>query len=151
MACKNGYMAVKLSQQSADALTRHLRLIGIEDTIPPEEMHATLFYCADQDSMKAVETDPTRKYVSHITGADMMGDKDSEWRALALDLESPDLSERHAQIKELTGANHSYPDYRVHVSLKYKPTQRDHELLLAHGLPFNKLTFDREYQEDINQ
>lgn len=121
----NGYASVKLNGNDADKVCRILEDIGIAGHINPEDMHATLIHSKDKNINGTAN--PERVFTAKIVGEPkFMGE--APYKALVLELESYDLTDRHEQLKAY-GGNHSYDEYKPHLSLKYDATNEDLEKL----------------------
>lgn len=143
---KNGYISVSLHPEDATKLENHLKNIDMKDYINPSSLHCTLFYC--DDGMDTVEIDENIEYVAKNTEKyEILGDP--PWKAVVLRLESTDLENRHKEIKDITGAKHSYPDFKLHLSLKYDATDDDLELIKQNPIEMSEFRLINESQEDI--
>lgn len=136
----NGYASVRPSAEMASAIFAHLESLGIKNPVGPDDMHVTLMYSRNKPIR--VDADPERTYAADITGdIEIMG-KDP-WRALVLHLQSPDLEKRFAELKS-SGAEHSYPEYRAHLSLKYDPEEGDLQKLKDNPIPLQEIYLEGE-------
>ena len=145
---KNGYVGVSLHSDDARAINDWLKETGVSNTISANDMHATLFYASE--GMSEIDVNPNVNYQSAVKNdITYMGEPESEWYAIAIHLGGGELSERHERIKSLTGASHSYPDFKAHLSLKYKPKEGDLEKMQAVKFPLGSVRFNNETQEDI--
>jgi uncharacterized protein len=137
-----GFINVKLTPSCTKKITKILEDLGIKDFI--DDFHITLMY---DKSNPAISVKMKKgEYKTTITGIDVMGEPDSKWYAVVLKLESDELTDRHNQLKRL-GFTHSYPQFKMHVSLKYKPTPDDIETIKFHKDKFmeiGELLFDSE-------
>ena len=121
----NGYASVKPDNVTALKIVEHLKSIGINDSINPEELHVTLMYSKNKNIN--IESDSTKIYSAMQTGKpEIMGN--DPYRALVIKLDSDELHGRFVELL-LSGAEHSYPDFTPHLSLKYSPTEQDLKLL----------------------
>tara|TARA_R110002049_G_scaffold101556_10_gene246491 strand:+ start:979 stop:2757 length:1779 start_codon:yes stop_codon:yes gene_type:complete len=121
----NGYASVKPDKLTALKIVEHLKTIGITDHIPNDELHVTLMYSKDNNIN--VKSNPTKIYNATQKGEpEIMGN--DPYRALVIKLDSDELHGRFVELL-LSGAEHSYPDFTPHLSLKYAPTEQDLKLL----------------------
>lgn len=144
-----GFVSVKLDSEDAKAVVKVLEKLGV-DCITAAKMHVTLMYDKSDPDIKIVhEKDKTFK--ATVTGVERLGEKGSEWEAIAFSLESPDLCKRHDFLKA-AGFKHSYPEYKCHMSLVYKPAIDDFDKIdLVHvlkGFP-KTLTFTNEQSKPL--
>lgn len=121
----NGFVSVKPTVEVARKIYNHLTSIGITDQIPVDELHVTVMYSKN----KQIDTVPKPKdvYQAKQIGEPVIMGKDP-WRALVLKLDSDLLHARFVELV-LSGAEHSYPDFTPHISLKYSPSESDLQLL----------------------
>lgn len=121
----NGFVSVKPTVEVARKIYNHLTSIGITDQIPVEDLHVTVMYSKN----KQIDTVPKPKdiYQAKQIGEPVIMGKDP-WRALVLKLDSDLLHARFVELV-LSGAEHSYPDFTPHISLKYSPSESDLQLL----------------------
>ena len=125
VAINNGYASVKPDNITALKIVEHLKSIGINNHINPEKLHVTLMY-SEKENIN-IEPNPTKVYKAVQTGKpEIMGN--DPYRALVIKLDSDDLHGRFVELL-LSGAEHSYPDFTPHLSLKYSPTEQDLKLL----------------------
>lgn len=138
-----GYVSVSPSMAVAKHFASHLQSIGVAGGIAPEEQHVTLFYARKGISeAENLERRGPANFRARLTGEyKIIGD--GQYRALVAVLESPDLQQRFDQIRA-SGAEHSYPDYLPHLSLKYQPSQQDLDAVLERPLPGGVITLGAE-------
>ena len=145
---EGGYVSVKLHKEDAETIQSWLKSLNISETIKSEDLHATLYYA--EKGMPVLDIDKEKVYMADVSGSPIeMGDKDSEWYAITLPVSSDSLTKRHSFIKEYTGSDHSYKDYKPHLSLKYKPSPEDIAKIKGSTLPLKTLRFYKESQEDL--
>lgn len=121
----NGFVSVKPTVEVARKIYNHLTSIGITDQIPVDDLHVTVMYSKDK-RIDAVAK-PKDIYQAKQIGEPVIMGKDP-WRALVLKLDSDLLHARFVELV-LSGAEHSYPDFTPHISLKYSPSESDLQLL----------------------
>jgi len=142
---KNGFVNVRPDQMTAHNIASHLKSIGIEDYIDPDDMHVTVMYSRNDDIN--TNADPKRNYIATMTGdVAIMGEH--PYRALVLQLDSDDLMQRHGELF-MYGAIHSYDEYQPHLSLKYNVTDEDLQLLRDNPLRLGKLILSNETFESV--
>ncbi len=145
---KNGYIQAQLHPQDAAIVNDWLKRTGVVNPIDANELHATLFYA--QSDIPELEIDSNAVYLARVKPEIiLMGEDGSKWQALTVHLQGDELAERHEQIKQQSGGEHSYPDYQAHLSLKYEPVAGDMEKLSSLPFPLDSLRFTNESQEDI--
>lgn len=97
---------------NAERLHAWARDAGINNLVPPHEMHVTQVY-----SRKPVALEPRTDTVTVDDGdrhVAPLGDKG----AVVLHFESPELQARHAEAMD-AGASHDWPAFLTHVTLSY--------------------------------
>lgn len=111
-----GYVGADLQ----DDIKKELDSIGINDII--DDLHVTLIY----DSRNEITENnfEPNEYIGKIKSVEVLGEKNSKWRAITFVLESDDFVNRHEELKEM-GFQHSYPNYIPHMSIKYGPSDED--------------------------
>lgn len=124
-----GYVSVKLDLDQAVELHKFLTGLGFRNLIEPHKFHVTLMY--DESNPLKVPGASKQDHRATITGYDVLGELTSKWRAVVLNLDSESLVARHEELKTF-GFEHSYPDFIAHLSVKYRPTLREIELLETH-------------------
>lgn len=129
-----GFISVELDPNCTKKITKILDDIGIEDYI--KDFHITLMYDKSNPTINVSMTN--KGYTTYITGVDVLGEPDSKWFAVVLKLESDELTARHDKLKKM-GFKHSYPTFKMHVSLKYKPSDEDIEMIKFHKDKFMKI------------
>ena len=134
-----GYVKVEPDNHSALAVAGHLKSIGITGAVPIDDLHVTLFYARNGI--------PSGSASSALYFADLTAEYEiigqAPWRALVVKLESPQLQARFDEIRA-TGAEHSYPSYLPHLSLKYDPTEEDLAAIRANPLPLTSIVLGGE-------
>lgn len=119
---KGTYIALKIAEESKNTIRFLNDELGLENTIPLDDLHVTLLY-AEKDLLTDYIPDEELYVKATITGMDVLGV--GEWQAIVLKLSSDKLTEKHNDIISKYGKIHSYDDYNIHMSLKYKPTDSD--------------------------
>lgn len=144
------YIGLKATPETQRMITKRYGKLGVHGVIG--DMHITLMYDRNNNKVDDYQTDPKKTFTAIVTGASVMGEKDSEWRAIALHLRCPELSRKHYAIRRAYSLEHSYPKYKCHMSIKYKPSDVDEEIVLDDaGIIGQRLQFSAEYVEPINE
>ena len=120
-----GYIALNVTLSSSKIIEEAFEVYGIDGII--EDLHLTLMYDESEPNMSANPID--YEYTQDVIDIILLGDVDSEWRAIALVLEKKALEVRHNELKNM-GFTHSYDEFIAHVSIKYKPTEIDIDLIM---------------------
>ena len=137
-----GYINLSVIDKDKDRLFSLLDSLGIHNYI--DDLHVTMMY---DKSNPALDYKPNDKvYKANIVGVKTLGEPDSKWYAIALELDSEELHKRHTELKQL-GYKHSYPDFLPHISLKYKPTESDITILKSSIDKFRSLGYIELHNE----
>jgi len=119
-AIRNGYVSVKPRSRDAAKYFAAAAKAGIDDLIEPDKLHVTLMYSSEDIPEPSYAYQPL---IAKPTGEiRVMGE--GEYRAIVVMLDSPDLHQRHNEIK-LVGGVPRHEAYLPHISLKYAPTEAD--------------------------
>ncbi|WP_147200795.1 hypothetical protein [Pantoea sp. CCBC3-3-1] len=141
----NGYVSVKPSPDVAAKIAKQVSTLGIMGGIDPSKLHVTLMY--SKNSAVNAQPEPDRVYQAKISGRyEIIGE--SPKQALVALLDSPDLQKRFDELSA-AGGQHSFPDYKAHISLKYGAEQGDLELIQGKGLDISSIPLSGETFEDI--
>lgn len=147
VAINNGYASVKPDNVTALKIVEHLKSIGINDYISPDKLHVTLMYSKNKNI--GLESNSTKIYSAMQTGKpEIMGN--DPYRALVIKLDSDELHGRFVELL-LSGAEHSYPDFTPHLSLKYSPTERDLKLLQDNPIQIGDIKLTGEAFKSTNE
>lgn len=141
-----GYINLSVTDKDRDKLFSLLKDLGVKDYI--KDLHVTMMY--DRSNPVINYKSNNKTYKAKIVGAKTLGEPDSKWYSIALELESEELHKRHNELKQL-GYKHSYPDFLAHVSLKYKPTESDVNILKSSIDKFNSLGDIELHNEKIRK
>jgi len=112
-----GYVSVQPSFKSISSIHSIINKGRLYDAIDIDELHMTLMYDVNNPLVKSYAK-PDNIIKATMREVVILGD------ALVILLDSTDAHRRFNELCEL-GFNPSYPDYIPHISLKYKPTERD--------------------------
>lgn len=139
-----GFVSVKLIPEDARKIAEVLKTLGV-DGIEAHKMHVTLMYDKSDPDID-LEHNKDKAFKATVTGVERLGEKGSEWEAIAFSLDSPDLCKRHEVLKD-AGFKHSFSNYKCHMSLVYKPAIDDFDKIdlinVLKGFP-KTLTFYNE-------
>jgi len=139
------YIGLKPTKESKDDIKKFAESLGIKNLLPSDKYHVTMLYAPDDEIKYTAK--PNRKFTAQVTGAAVLGE--GKWQGLVLKMRSAELHRRHMAIKKLYGEIHSYPDFTLHITLKYKPDTKDIEVLKAQLPGSMKLSFTGEYVEEL--
>lgn len=147
---EGGYFGARLTYESQKYICDWLRSIGIENHIMDTDLHVTIMYDKSNPNLFA-NLSEARVYNAKIIGVKEMGKKESEWFSIALMLDSDDLKNRYDELK-LIGFKSSYEAFLPHLSLKYKPTEQDIELIKKNinKLSVKNIQLTDEWRERCN-
>lgn len=138
-----GYGSLKLDKKSSNELARILHELGIDNIIT--KFHVTTIYDESNPNLE-VEVTPTKKHKAAVSDIKLMGEPGTEWYAIALTLKSSDIESVHK--KYITaGFKHSYPTFRAHLSLKYKPSPKDIKIIKDSFSKFKDLELIFSHEE----
>jgi hypothetical protein len=116
-----GYGSLTLTSESKKDIHKVLKSLNIKNII--NDLHITLIYDVSNPVVD-FKLDKNREYSASIKDAKTLGEPGTKWFAIALTLKSKDLEDRHNDYIK-AGFKHSYPEFIPHLSLKYKPTEDD--------------------------
>ena len=122
-----GYIGMKVSNDDAVKINYILYKLGVKNYIDKNDLHITLIY--DKRNPELNYRPDVKSFIGYHIDIQMMGKPDSEYYAIALILVSDQLQQKHKELKDF-GFQHSYPDFVPHVSLIYKPMDRDIEIIM---------------------
>lgn len=142
------YMALNVNPLDILKIRKVFTDAMIKDLIP--DMHITLMYAPEQNEVHRIEARPDRKYTCEVTGLDVMGT--GKWKALVFKLKCPALVRRHWAISKSFGLKHSYhPEFNLHTSVKYQPTDSDIKTFLnMKALVGMKIEVSGEHVKPLN-
>ena len=145
---KGGYISLQLSNYSKAQIKEITDDIGMTDII--DDMHITIIY--DKSNPDLSPPPVKEEYLAKVSGVARMGDVGSEWEAITLHLHSPDMATLHERLIE-TGYKHSYNEFVPHLSIKYKPSKADVDLIEQNATRFRAmdLTFNNFNIEMIKE
>ncbi|SOK58379.1 hypothetical protein [Yersinia phage fHe-Yen9-04] len=141
-----GFACLTLDIEQAKEIHKIFKIAGIE-CLTPTKFHVTVMQDESNPDIDILVNDAT--YTATITGVERLGKPGGEWEAIVLLLKSPEIENRHKELKN-AGFNHKFPDYTCHMSIVYKPKDTDLdliELVFKLGVLPEELTFGNEYME----
>lgn len=122
-----GYISLQVHPEDARVLNQWAQSLNILNLHPAEKLHTTIMY---DESNPTIDTpDPQKVYRAEITTPEVLGE--GEWQGLVLNLHSAEVQQRFTQLQTM-GYRHSYPDLKLHISLKYRPSAQDIDMLKQH-------------------
>ncbi|AQW88635.1 RNA ligase [Serratia phage BF] len=139
-----GFVGLSLDIDQAKEIQRIFKIAGV-DCLTPSKFHVTVMYDEDEPEIDVLPND--KKYSATITGVERLGKVGSKYEAIALILESFDISQRHKELKN-AGFKHKFPDFKCHMSVLYQPSDTDLdliELIYKLGVLPEELTFGNEH------
>ena len=139
------YVGLKPTKQSQLDIQVFAQSLGIKNLLDSKEYHVTMLYAPDAEI--DYKPKPSRKFKAVVTGAAVLGE--GKWQGLVLKLRSAELHRRHMAIKKVYGEIHSYPDFTLHITLKYRPAPDDIKKLKAAIPKGMELIFSGEYTEEL--
>ena len=129
-----GYISLTVVDADSKKISDILDDLNIKDYV--KDLHVTMMY--DRSNPNLNYQTNNKVYKAKIKSFKTLGEPDSKWYSIALDLDSSELHDRHDELKNL-GYTHSYPSFIAHVSLKYKPSEDDIKLLKDNIEKFKQL------------
>lgn len=114
------YISASFTEESNKQLSDYAESIGLKP-MNSSEFHVTIVYSPTSIDVKhgMHKLDGT----AEVTGIKYLGDEDSEYRAIVLEIESKAILDRHNHYIEEHNYKHSYDSFIQHVSLQYKPEE----------------------------
>lgn len=135
-ATGRGYGSLDLVPESAAQVFDLLKDLGVTGFIT--DLHITLIYDRSNPKIR-FKIDDTRKYKAKVSKVELLGEPGTKWYAVVLTLSAPEIEARHKDYLK-AGFKHSYPNFIVHMSLKYKPSKNDVATIQDNVESFKKLT-----------
>lgn len=139
-----GFVALSLDREQGKEISKIFKMAGI-DCLTPAKYHVTVMYDEADPEIDLLPNDKT--YSAKIVGVERLGKPGGEWEAIALILESPEIEQRHKELKN-AGFNHKHPSFKCHMSIVYKPKDTDEdlvELIFKLGVLPEELKFGNEH------
>ena len=115
------YVSVKFSSATNVNLKKYAEKLGLN---PITDFHATIVYSpkALKDVVNS-KKDISNMLSGTITGIKYLGEKDSEWRAIVLTIQSNTLDTLFKKYVDKYGYINPYDKYIRHISLAYSPPE----------------------------
>ncbi len=126
-----GFISVSLEKESKKRLSKTLSKFDIDKLVNKEDYHFTLFYDLNNPIVSPKEISRDTVFIATANDIQVLGQEDDKLTALAIVFDSPTLIERFEQLKEL-GFTHDYDEFLPHCTIKYRPNQKDIDLILSH-------------------
>lgn len=125
-----GFISVKVMDFQQEILYNKVVDAGVVP-IDLGEFHSTVIYdLKREDGLQLVPMIPEKTFTGKVVGIKEMGEpKDGLISAIALELDSPELSKEHSRLLQC-GHDHTYPDFVAHVSLAYKVTPEEADRII---------------------
>jgi hypothetical protein len=115
---------------------------GIPNPVAAHAAHVTVLFSR---APVQVNVDRDRKYIAHGKSFQVMRHRFEKTDALVLELDSPSLQARHAELIR-AGGSHDYPSYLAHVTLTTNVEEFDWSQLQVPEFP---LVFGNEYARPL--
>jgi len=120
-----GYVGLTLDKDQAKEIHKIFKLAGI-NCLPPSEFHVTVMQDESNPEIELLSNDKT--YTAKVTGVERLGKAGSEWEAIVLLLDSPEIQKRHKELVN-AGFTHKFDGLKCHMSIVYKPEDTDQDLI----------------------
>ena len=142
-----GFIYTPLSGDDEKKLKRVCSDIGLTIIVP--DLHMTLMF--DKSNPRIEQISSPISFIATVKSIKILGEYDSKWRSIALELDCPDASTYHKTLKT-AGYKHSYDNFIPHMSLKYLPSQEDIEIINKFELYFKSLIleFNGVFRNPVN-
>ena len=142
----SAYVGRTLDEASRQMLMDLQSRLGLNNPIPPGELHLTMLYSPEH---------PLQGYTPSPRPIDSVGEWELEHlddgRAVAIILKGDSgLQQRHKELLEM-GGKHTYTPYMAHISLSYDDTVTEQVAKSIKWDVSRKLTFIGEYLEPIEE
>ena len=112
------YIAVKFSSSTNEKLEKFTKDLGLT---PVEDFHCTICYSKKKLNVNYGEKDFNGN--AKITGINYLGEKDSDYRAFVLEIDSPEIKKLHEKYVQEYNYEHTFDKFIQHISLAYKPDE----------------------------
>lgn len=132
-----GYVSAALDTNDQQKVVDLLTEMGITGTIKPEKLHITLMY--DESNSVLTTAFADRKFSAKVTGTERLGEAGSKWESIAVTFDCVEAQAFHREMKTLYGMEHSYPELKLHMSLKYQPTEDEIKFVEDNADAFKEL------------
>lgn len=111
------YVSLKLPPESVVTIAKIIESSGIQNAMDPQDYHLTLFFSKDKVINNFVPQSDPHPILFEKVG--VLGDY------LVLHFVSKSILDRFQEIKDVYGAEHSFPDLMPHISIKKNPVDGD--------------------------
>lgn len=142
------FVAVKLSEDTVNALQEAAKKMNVSNIISPEDMHITLIYSKKHLPNFESQGKINPPIVCMPCGMETFGENND---ALVVRVYCPELTARNQQITEEHGATSDYDQYKPHVTLSYDCSGFDvnsHNIMDYMDKPFIEIV--EEYHNDLD-
>lgn len=138
------FIGLKLSKNDLLKIQKLQKEIDLPNPVDAQKIHCTLFISPDDFNYCGNNFSPIDIDISQLRLGKIKTQQGVD--CLALFFHSPNLIEKHTDIKETYRVNHLYEDFKPHITLSYDcgPFQHEH-IQLAQFL--DKIVFDKQFQE----
>jgi 2'-5' RNA ligase len=114
------YVAVSFSEDSQNRLTDFAHNLKLSNLVPKDKYHVTVIYSRialpkEFKVQNLSEVEPLIVTPKHFSVFPTQSGK----KALVLELDSPELVERHTSIMDKYDATYDFDEYKPHVTLSY--------------------------------
>ena len=154
---QGAYVALLVSPQSARDVHGWARLMGLTDLVPPDALHATLMYSREMGLDESMHGDsplpaPITVDRHNLPRVNVLG-RPGDAGALVQEYDCDRLQAAHRELRDRYGLEHSFPEYRPHVTLSYDASSVPrHVLARLIRSPYpGPLVFDRRRVAFCNQ
>ena len=122
-SAKGAYVCWLLSHSSAALLNDWMKFVGVPDPTPEDELHATIMHCTGKGIDKERHGDYRMAvpYSDTSTGecrkSSILGKTRADGSLVVELMGARPLHQRHEHYRDFEGLNHSFPEFRPHVTL----------------------------------
>ena len=117
---KGTYVCAKFDNATNMALKEYAKSLGLT---PIKDFHVTIVYSEKTLNVDYGETFLDENIYADIVGIKYLGEPESEWRAIVLELSCEWLENKFNDYVEKYNYEHTYPEFIQHTSLAYKPPE----------------------------
>ena len=146
----NGYVALRVEEKSGEKIRQVISKYNVSGLI--NDLHMTLMFDETEPNIKLNSSGI--KHNCKVVDIKMLGEHTSDWYAVVLVISSSTISKRFKELQDL-GYTHSHDEFIAHVSIKYKPSEKDTKNILDNKKAIIKeleyLVLGDEYSESINK
>lgn len=125
-----GFVAMSLEKESKKRIQNCIKSFNLDKIVDKEDYHFTLFYDLNNPIVTPKELSRDTVFLATAIDIQVLGQEDDKLTALAIVFDAPQLSDRFNQLKA-SGFKHDYEKYLPHCTIKYRPDQKDIDLILS--------------------